>query len=350
MSISYLTRANSCTGMENILNTNLYGIKKVYCINSFSEYLKSVFIGRVSGFYEKHDNDMEYIISPFDKNEYDGLILRDRGIAVINSTCINKSDIPDMQTVFLDSCINGFSDYDKYKITVKTIEEKYNSIYDLYKKAKVVHDRWENVYISNMDMDMLNKFCDKTIKKIFENTVPTEKKGVRYDRFMGGAFKDGNIDCIDSLSNGLSKRYFIKGRPGTGKSTFLKKVVQKSLEFGYDTEVYHCGFDALSLDMVIIRDLSLCVFDSTSPHEKFPENVNDEILDFYTNSGLFGVDEKNEKNLFDIKTEYSELMSKAKKIMGEAHVVRDELRRSVEGYIDYEIFNNLVYEILNNIY
>ena len=336
MSISYLTRANSCTGLENVLNTNLHGIRKIYSINSFSDCLKSIFIGRVSGFCEKHGNDIEYIISPFDKNEYDGLIMRDKNFNI--------------QSVSIDSCINGFLDYETYKILKNKIKEKYDIIYDIYKEAKVVHDRWEHVYISNMDMNMLNSFCNTTLEKIFDNTTPSGNTGIRYDRFLGGAFKDGNIECIDSLTNDLSKRYFIKGRPGTGKSTFLKKVVRKSLELGYDTEVYHCGFDALSLDMVIIRDMSLCVFDSTSPHEKFPENENDEILDFYTNSGLFSVDEKNEKTLFDIKTEYSELMSKAREFMCEAHVMRNGLKESVIKCIDYEIFNNLVYDVLNNIY
>ena len=350
MSISYLERANSCTGLENLLNKNLYGIEKIYSINSFSNYLKSVFIGRMAGFCERHHSDIEYIISPFNKQEYDGLIMRSSGFAIINSSCCAGIDNTCIQSLSLDSCLKDFSDYDKYKKFKKSIEEKYNNIYDLYKTAKIVHDRWEHIYISNMDMDMLNKFCDETIKKLFDNVASSGKTGIRYDRFMGGAFWDGNIDCIDCLTDTLSKRYFIKGRPGTGKSTFLKKIVKKSLDNGFETEVYHCGFDPLSLDMVIIRELSLCIFDSTSPHEKFPEKKSDEILDFYTNSGLFGVDEKNEKVLADIKTEYSQLMSEARELMSEAHIIYEEFKKTLDHYIDYEIFNNLVYEILNNLY
>ena len=349
MSISYLARANSCTGLENFLSTNLCGIKKIYCINSFSDYLKSVFIGRVSGFCEKHSSNIEYIISPFDKEEYDGLILRDKSIAIINSDCITDKNKFDINSVQLDSCIKDFSFCDKYKILRSKIDEKYNSIYELYKEAKTVHDRWEDVYISNMDMDMLNSFCNDTLEKIFLSSS-AQNNGIRYDRFLGGAFKDGNIDCISNLTGDLSKRYFIKGRPGTGKSTFLKKIVKKSLELGYETEVYHCGFDALSLDMVVIRDMSLCIFDSTSPHEKFPENENDEILDFYKNSGLLGVDEREEKILSVIKNNYSQLMSKARLIMGEAYSIQDELKNISESFVDYEIFNNLVYGVLNNLY
>ena len=80
------------------------------------------------------------------------------------------------------------------------------------------------------------------------------------------------------------KRIFIKGRPGTGKSTFLKKLSKSLIDNGFDVEEYYCSFDKESLEMVISRELSFAVFDSTSPHEKFPERETEEILDFYVNS------------------------------------------------------------------
>ncbi|WP_054860951.1 hypothetical protein [Gracilibacillus sp. JCM 18860] len=79
----------------------------------------------------------------------------------------------------------------------------------------------------------------------------------------------------------MTKRYFIKGRAGSGKSTLLKKVVSASKERGFDIEVYHCGFDPESVDMVVIRELSVCLFDSTDPHEYFPKRKGDEIVDLY---------------------------------------------------------------------
>lgn len=40
-------------------------------------------------------------------------------------------------------------------------------------------------------------------------------------------------------------------------------------------------FDPNSLDLVVIRDLGICLFDSTSPHEYFPSRDSDEIIDIY---------------------------------------------------------------------
>ena len=57
--------------------------------------------------------------------------------------------------------------------------------------------------------------------------------------------------------------------------------------------------------MVLVPELSFCVFDSTAPHEMFPSEERDSILDFYTESGLTGIDEKYKKQLELINKKYS---------------------------------------------
>ena len=122
----------------------------------------------------------------------------------------------------------------------------------------------------------------------------------------------------------MEKRFFIKGRPGTGKSTFLKKLSAKLRENAFDVEEYYCSFDSNSLDMVICRELSFCVFDSTPPHEKFPQRATDEILDFYVESGLFGVDEKHEKELFFVKSAYDFKIREGKEFFKKAYMQKEE--------------------------
>ena len=62
----------------------------------------------------------------------------------------------------------------------------------------------------------------------------------------------------------------------------LKKIAKAVMELGYDVEVYNCGFDPDSKDMVISRELNFAIFDSTAPHEYFPSREDDEIIDVYT--------------------------------------------------------------------
>lgn len=128
-------------------------------------------------------------------------------------------------------------------------------------------------------------------------------------RFFGASTVDGSVNYIDNLTLGLNSRCFIKGRPGTGKSTFLKKLVKNANDAGFDTEVYYCSFDKNSLDMVIVPALSFCVFDSTKPHELFPSREGDKIFDFYSEAGLCGTDERYSGEIEEISGKYGQRIS-----------------------------------------
>jgi len=184
----------------------------------------------------------------------------------------------------------------------------FGELYKAYEKGKEIHDEWERVYIQNMDYNRLEAYEDGMLHELLGKNKG--KKGTQnYHRFFGASTPDGSVNYIDNLTEQMDTRYFIKGRPGTGKSTFLKKLAKKANEKGFDTEIYYCSFDKNSLDMVIVPELSFCVFDSTAPHEMFPADKRDKILDFYEESGLSGIDEKYEIELSDIAERYRQKMA-----------------------------------------
>ena len=121
-----------------------------------------------------------------------------------------------------------------------------------------------------------------------ENLVTVEShkgKRVVLKRFFGTTTPGGAVNFIDSITEDLNKRYFIKGRPGTGKSTFLKKLSKSLTEKGYDIEQYYCSFDPKSLDMVVCRELCFCVFcylfcSHKSGGKAFKEAVNIENKEY----------------------------------------------------------------------
>ena len=347
--MKYFVRANTCTGEVNFLLGNLNGIDKIYLIQSEFDYLKSIFISRLCAYIQEHCKDAELIYNPNISNEFDGFIIRDKKIAVVDSElmCLNNNCI----LVDIDSCIKKKKYnqlvFDVYNITGQ-INDKLNSVYSVYQGAKQIHDEWESIYIDKMDYNLLDKYCSSLI----ENIVPQEgfdMPAITFERFFGAVFFDGNANYIDEITNDIKKRYFIKGRPGTGKSTFLKKFAKALTDKGYSVEIYHCGFDSKSLDMVICRELSVCIFDSTAPHEKFPVFETDEILDFYLNSGLDGVDESSKEKLEDISFRYNKMMSISKIYFEDIHQIREEFNEKIKQNIDYEILNNIVYELLYEI-
>ena len=94
------------------------------------------------------------------------------------------------------------------------------------------------------------------------------------------------------------KVFIIKGGPGTGKSSFMKRIATKAQAKGFSVSVCPCSSDPDSLDAVIIRDKKIIIFDGTAPHTveaKYP-GVCENIIDL----GKFWDTEKLEKNRYSI--------------------------------------------------
>ena len=113
-----------------------------------------------------------------------------------------------------------------------------------------------SIYKANIDFEKLNGLTNKLIEGFYRDIVLNKKADVRH-RFLGAATPKGAVDFIPNITEGIQKRYFLKGRPGSGKSTMLKKIAKAAEQRGFDVEVYHCGFDPHSLDMVIVREVGL---------------------------------------------------------------------------------------------
>lgn len=77
-----------------------------------------------------------------------------------------------------------------------------------------------------------------------------------------------------------NKIFILKGGPGTGKSTFMKKIGYNMAKQGYNVEFMHCSSDSNSLDGIVIPKLLVAVIDGTSPHITDPvyPGAVDEII------------------------------------------------------------------------
>ena len=78
------------------------------------------------------------------------------------------------------------------------------------------------------------------------------------------------------------KAYIIKGGPGTGKSSFMKKVATKAKEKSENYILCPCSSDPHSLDAVILPKRKTVIMDGTSPHTQDPiyPAICEEILNF----------------------------------------------------------------------
>lgn len=75
--------------------------------------------------------------------------------------------------------------------------------------------------------------------------------------------------------------FVLKGGPGTGKSTFMKRIAAELLAVGSDAEFHHCSADADSVDAVVFPSLGAVIVDGTAPHVVEPADyeASGEIVD-----------------------------------------------------------------------
>lgn len=179
-----------------------------------------------------------------------------------------------------------------------------------FAEALLIHDAWEKYYIDNFDFGLIDSECMRLCGKILADKTANEG-GIIRDRFLGAATAYGPVDYVEDITAELEKRYFIKGRPGSGKSTFLKKIIRAASERGFIVERYHCSFDPDSIDMLVIRGLNLCIFDSTAPHEHFPTRIGDEIIDFYDIAAKRNIDREFQGELTEITSSYKDKINLA---------------------------------------
>ena len=82
--------------------------------------------------------------------------------------------------------------------------------------------------------------------------------------FLGGASPEGFETSFWSEHTGFYG-YYLKGGPGTGKSTLLKKIAAAFPD--EPVSVYHCASDPQSLDAVVLEKRGVFIADATAPHE-----------------------------------------------------------------------------------
>jgi len=111
--------------------------------------------------------------------------------------------------------------------------------------------------------------------------------------FPGGNTPKGFFSYYDHIlsQEKAAKIYCMKGGPGTGKSTFMRKIGEEMLEEGYDVDLLLCSSDPDSLDGIVIKDKNVAMIDGTAPHIVDPKNPGavDMIIDlgeFWNEKGL----------------------------------------------------------------
>lgn len=97
--------------------------------------------------------------------------------------------------------------------------------------------------------------------------------------FLGCSGASGFTSDFEKVINSPGYyTYILKGGPGTGKSTLMKKIA--SVCDDSSCELYYCSSDIRSLDAVVLNDKKIIIADGTAPHTFDPvlPGISQEII------------------------------------------------------------------------
>src|SRR5699024_12301126 len=107
------------------------------------------------------------------------------------------------------------------------------------------------------------------------------------------------------------------------------------MDYSLYIELYHCSFNPDIIDMVIIYDLNVSIFDSTDTHEFFPKYEEDEIIDMYEETVTPGTDETYQKEIKRITEQYKSYMKKGMTHVREAGRLLDQVESEITVHHHY---------------
>lgn len=353
---NYYAGGNTFLGFYSLYEDIFRGLRLLYIIKGGPGTGKSSLIRSIGLAANNKGYDIEFFHCSSDNNSLDGLIIPSLEIGVVDGTAPHIVDPKYPGAV--DQIINLGQFWDENKLRQQKkiiirlsdeISENFKIAYSYFKEAKIIHDEWEEIYLSAMDFDKANSITENLIKKIFDNVKVTENNPSIKNRFFGAATPLGAVNFIENITEGIEKRFIVKGRPGSGKSTVMRKIGKYAEGIGLSVEYYPCGFDPYSLDMVIIPTLSIAVLDGTSPHVINPSRDSDEVVDMFELCIDNDIEKRKESELRTIEQRYKLKMTIATNYIKEAKRLHDLLERYYIDAMDFKQLENKKQEIIEEI-
>lgn len=170
--------------------------------------------------------------------------------------------------------------------------------------------------------------------------------------FPGGNTSVGFFSYYEHIIGPEARRILvIKGGPGVGKSTFMKRVGEEMMQRGFDVELHHCSSDNHSLDGVVIPAVGVALIDGTAPHIVDPRNPGcvDEIVhlgDFWNEAGL----RSNKDAIVSHNKAVGSMFAHAYRFLATAKHVRDDWASIHTLAMDFGYVNRKAAEIITALF
>ena len=175
-----------------------------------------------------------------------------------------------------------FSRREKYRIPFEEYIEPQNAVYRICEANIPIHNLPANYELLYHHSRFVHTITTGDIMTTTDNAL----------FFLGANTPEGFYSLFSELYSPEDgwRLYIIKGGPGTGKSTLMKRIASAADRRGLFCERICCSSDPESLDAVIIPSLKISIADGTPPHVIEPKYPG--VCEKFVDLGLFRDDSR----------------------------------------------------------
>ena len=254
-------------------------INRIFCLKGGPGVGKSSLMKKVVHDFSERGYDVEVFPCSSDPGSLDAVLIKKLKVVLLDATAPHIVDpkIPGA----IDEIVN-FGDFwninnlenNKSEIEKcnKEISACFQRAFKYLNAAKPIFYDIESKNSNSMDFGKLNKFTDEFIEELFKNIENKEELSIPRHLFGTAITPIGHVDYADSLLQDAQKIYYIKGKIGYGKTTFLKRVYDKAILKGLNVEVFHYPLIPEKIESIMITDLGIAI--TTSSLFKDKEVIN----------------------------------------------------------------------------
>ncbi|MGE5672315.1 MAG: hypothetical protein ACM3XM_00300, partial [Mycobacterium leprae] len=247
---------------------------KIFVIKGGPGVGKSTFMRKIGEELVQEGYDVEFHHCSADNNSLDGVYIPAGDVALIDGTAPHVVDpkhpgavdeILHLGDFWDEAAMRSPANREAILRLTRACGFRFQRANDALLAAKAYLEEWKAYYTDCLDLGAVNAASEELIAELVPKRL--EKRGSARRLFASAVTYDGPVHWLDSLFEKATKRYVVKGEPGTGKATLLERLADAALARGYSLDLFHCPMYPSKVDHLRIRETGVAVITSFWPHE-----------------------------------------------------------------------------------
>ncbi|WP_353894063.1 PRK06851 family protein [Proteinivorax hydrogeniformans] len=309
---------NTSEGFYSFYEEVLSKLDRLFILKGGPGTGKSSLIKKVAKHFLERGQSITFLHCSSDTESVDGVIINELSLGVVDGTAPHVVDptLPGIKDEIIN--LGEFWDRnllleDKEEITrlKQNIKTYFSTAYKELKYATIAQNKMKKIYVPHIDNAKVEEIKDKLISMTLKDKESSKKKGRLSQSFAGAITPRGIVSFAGELTDNLSTRVLLLGKPGTNKSTIMESLADKATSLGYDVEAYHCALNPHKLDLVIIPQKQIAFVDASPPHKFVSKSSNDILVDMFALTVPKEIAQQNQKQILNLQRQVDKHILKA---------------------------------------